>query len=118
MATCTKGSDMPEIWAVIVTVILLMVIYAFVASKLKDRKIRMARKKSLPFVDDNVAPGIKYNIALSDGRKFHNAELVGSSTAEDGQFSFAGWEGMLVIRQETGKRVFLRQSSVRYIEEV
>ncbi len=109
---------MPEVWAVIVTVILVMIVYAYIASKIKDRKRKKARDKSLPFVEDNVRPGVQYNIFLNDGRKFMSVELVGSSTVYDGQFSFAGWEGMLVLKQANGKRIFLKQSAVRYIEEL
>jgi len=109
---------MSEVWAVIVSVIVLMVIYGYIASKLKERRRKKARDKSLPFVEDNVRTGVQYNVFLNDGRKFLAVELVGSSTVDDGQFSFAGWEGMLVLKQAGGKRVFLKQSAVRYIEEV
>ncbi|MHB1232679.1 MAG: hypothetical protein ACYCZQ_08905 [Burkholderiales bacterium] len=109
---------MSEVWAVIVTVILVMIIYAYIASKIKDRKRKKARDRSLPFVEDNVRPGVQYNVFLNDGRKFVSVELVGSSTVDDGQFSFAGWVGMLVLKQANGKRIFLKQSAVRYIEEL
>jgi hypothetical protein len=95
-----------------------MVIWAIIASKLKERKRKKAREKSLPFVEDNVRPGVQYNVILNDGRKFIAVELVGSSTIDDGQFSFAGWEAMLVLKQADGKRIFLKQSAVRYIEEI
>lgn len=62
--------------------------------------------------------GSKYNVFINDGRKFMGVELLGSSTEADGQFSFAGWEGMLVLKQPNGKRIFLKQSAVRYIEEI
>ncbi len=109
---------MSEVWAVIVVVIILMVIYGYVSSKLKDRKRKKVREKSLPYVEDNVRAGCRYNVALSDNRRFENVELVGTSTVENGQFSFAGWEGMLVLKQTNGKRLFLKQSGVRYIEEL
>ena len=109
---------MCEVWAVIAVVVILMVIYGYVSSMLRKRKQRKAREKSLPFVEDNVRAGCRYNVCLSDSRKFENVELVGSSTVADGQFSFAGWEGMLVLKYSNGKRLFLRQSAVRYIEEL
>jgi hypothetical protein len=109
---------MSEVWAVIVSLIIFMVIYGYVASKIKAHKRKKARDKSLPFVEDNVRPGVLYNVFLNDGRKFVSVELVGSSTVADGQYSFAGWEGMLVLKQTTGKRVFIKQSAVRFIEEV
>ncbi|MFQ2430739.1 hypothetical protein ACK31J_18715 [Aeromonas caviae] len=59
---CAKGNEMPEIWVVIITVILIMIIYAYIASKIKDRKRKKAREKSLPFVEDNVHPGVQSDI--------------------------------------------------------
>jgi len=115
---CVKGENMSEVWAVIVAVVLLMIVYGYISSKIKARKRRKARDKSLPYVEDNVQPGVNYNVFLNDGRKFLGVELVGSTTVEDGQYSFAGWEGMLVLKQATGKRIFIKQTAVRYIEEI
>lgn len=115
---CEGETFMSTVWAIIVSVILLMVIYSFISSKIKTRRKNKIREKSLPFVEDNVRPGVLYNIALNDGRKFMRVKLLGSSLIEDGQFSFAGWEGMLVLQQENDKRIFLKQSAVRYVEEL
>lgn len=115
---CAKGNEISEVWVVIVMVILVIIIYAYITSKIKDQKRKKAREKSLPFVEDNVRPGVQYNVFLNDGRKFMAVELVGSTTIDDGQFSFAGWEGMLVLKQANSKRIFLKQSAVRYIEEL
>lgn len=108
---------MPEVWAVIVGVVLLLIIYGIVSSKLKARRQRRQREKSLPFVEDNIRTGVAYNVHLSDGRKYLGAQLVGTSDSTSGQFSIGGWEGMLVLMQSNGKRVFVRQSSVRCVEE-
>ena len=62
--------------------------------------------------------GVLYNVCLSDGRRFERVHILGCSTAEDGRFSFFGWEGMLVLKGESEKRVFLKQSAVRYVEEI
>ncbi|MDR1349305.1 MAG: hypothetical protein LBJ59_00735 [Zoogloeaceae bacterium] len=109
---------MPDVWVVVIAVIILMVAYAYISAKLKARKLRKSREKSLPFIEDNVRPGVLYNVCLSDGRRFECIQLLGCSTAEDGQFSFFGWEGMLVLKRENEKRIFLKQSAVRYIEEI
>jgi hypothetical protein len=113
-----KGSGMSEAWAVIVGVILLMIVWGYVASKLKARKRRKSREKSLPFVEDNVRPGFPYNVCLGDGRRFERVQIVGCSTVEDDRFSFFGWEGMLVLKGQDEKRIFLKPSAVRYIEEI
>jgi hypothetical protein len=57
-------------------------------------------------------------VCLGDGCRFEHVQLIGCSTAEDGQFSFSGWEGMLVLKGQNEKRIFLKLSAVRYIEEI
>jgi len=117
-SNCSKGEQMPEIWAFIVGIIVLMVIYAWISSKLKDRRKRKVRESTVPYVSENLTTGKKYNIHLNDGRIFESIEVVGTSEPEEGQFSFTGWEEMLILKRDTGKRIFLKQSSIRYIEEV
>ena len=109
---------MPEIWAVIVGVILLLIVYGLASSKLKAHRLRKAREKYLPFVEDNVRPGVQYNVYSSNGQKFLDVELIGASDAEIGQFVMGGWSGMLILKRKDGKRIFIRQSSVRCIEEL
>jgi len=109
---------MSGVWAAIVCVVLFMIVYTYVSTKVRERRSRKSREKSLPFVEDNVRPGVQYNVFLNDGRKFMDVQLVGSSTVADGQYSFAGWEGMLILKKGDGKRVFLKQSAVRYVEEL
>jgi hypothetical protein len=106
-----------EIWAVIVGIIVLLIIYGIASSKLRSRKQRAARQKALPFVDETVRVGQKYNVYLSDGRSFRQVELLGTNDPSSGQFALGGWEGMLVLKQSSGKRVFVRQASVRCVEE-
>ena len=108
---------MSTVWAIIVSVIILMVIYGYVAAKFKARKKRIAREKSLPLVADTVRLGTKYNVHLSDGRKFIQVEFVGSALAEDNTLPFSGWEDMLILKHDNGKKIFLKQSAVRVIEE-
>lgn len=109
---------MSQIWAVIVSVILLMVIYSYISSKIKEKKKNKLREKSIPLIEDNISPGNLYNVHISDGRKFLAVEILGSSSSENGQVTFTGWESMFVLKQQSGKRIFLRQTAIRYIEEV
>ena len=112
---------MSEGWAIIVGPIVIFIIYGIVygiVPKLKARRTHKQREKSLPFVEETVRQGVLYNVHLGDGRKYLGVELLGTSDSSSGQFAIGGWQGMLVLKQATGKRVFLRQSSVRCIEEV
>ncbi len=108
---------MPDIWAIIVSIIILMVIYGYISSKISDRKKKKLRKETVPEISDSIKTGINYNIHLSDGRKFENVVIVGSVESEDEAFSFAGYEGLLVFKQQNGKKVYLKKPSIRYIEE-
>lgn len=109
---------MPEVWAVIVGAIVLLIVYGIVSSKLKARKQRAAREKLLPYVAETVRVGQRYSVHLSDGRTYSNVELVGTNDPASGQFALGGWEGMLVLKQPSGKHVFVRQGSVRCVEEL
>jgi hypothetical protein len=116
-ANCAKGNSMPEIWAIIAAVIISLILVSFISSKLTARRQRKQREKSLPFVEDNVRVGVSYNVYMNDGRKFLACQLAGTSDDASGKFIMGGWEGMLVILQSNGKRAFVRQGSVRCIEE-
>ncbi len=108
---------MPEVWAVIVGAIVLLIVYGIVSSKLTASRQRKAREKALPFVAETVRTGQRYNVYMSDGRKFLDVEILGTSDPADGQSPIGGWEGMLVLKQSSAKKVFIRQSSVRCVEE-
>lgn len=109
---------MSQVWAVIVGTIVLLVIYGIVSAKLKARRERVAREKLLPYVDETVRTGQRYIVHLSDGRTYRDVELLGTNDPASGQFALGGWEGMLVLKQASGKRVFIRQGSVRCVEEL
>jgi len=109
---------MPDIWAIIVIVIILMVIYGYVSSKLSERRKRKIRERSIPLLTESLKSGIKYNVHLSDGRKFLKVEIVGSVEGENAEFSFAGWDGMLVLKNEAKKKIYIKKSSIRFVEEL
>jgi hypothetical protein len=96
----------------------MMVIYTWISSKIKARRKLKVRQSTVPYVNENLTTGKKYNVHLNDGRIFESIEVVGSSQPEEGQFSFTGWEEMLILKKETGKRIFLKQASIRFVEEV
>lgn len=109
---------MSDIWAYIVIGIIFMILYGYVSSKMSERKKRKLREETVPELEKSLRTNVPYNVHLSDGRKFMNVTLLGTIEGEEQGFTFAGWDGMLVLGQSTGKRVFLKKSSVRFIEEV
>lgn len=108
---------MQTVWAVIVGTIILLIVYGIISSKLTDRRKRIAREKALPYLSETIRPGFKYDVTLSDGRTFAGVELLGTSDPADGHFSLGGWEGMVVLKTESGKRIFARQAAIRFLVE-
>ena len=114
----TKGDLVPDTWEVIVIVIILMVIYGYVSSELSYRRKRKIREESIPPINDGLRSSVNYNIHLSDGRKFQNVQIIGSIEESDAEYSFAGWDGMLVLINKEKKKIYLKKLSIRFIEEL
>lgn len=108
---------MPQVWAIIVTVVLLLVIYAMVSSRISARRRLKAREKALPYVDDAIRPGKRYDLQLSDGRRFNGVQILGTTDPKDGQFPLGGGEGLLVLKLDDGRKAYIRQTSVRCVIE-
>lgn len=109
---------MSEVWAIIVSVIIAMVIFGYISSKLSAHKRKKLRAETVPAISESIRRGVEYNVHLSDGRKFENVQIVGNVENEDDAFSFAGFDGMLVLLQENGRKVFLKKPSIRFIVEI
>lgn len=107
---------MDAVW-LICTALIVLIVYGTIASLVGSRRQRKAREQSLPFLDDAPRAGVVYDVLLSDGRKFPGVQLLGTSSTKPGPLAIGGPEGMLVLLRPTGKRVFVRQTAVRCIEE-
>jgi hypothetical protein len=114
---CTRENNMSEVWAVIVIVILMLIVYGIVSSKLSARRQREAREKMLPYLDETIVPDRRHNLLMSDGRKFMDVRILGTTDPKLGQSPLGDWGLMLVILLDSGKKAFIRPSSVRCIEE-
>jgi len=108
---------MPDIWAIIVLIIIFMIFYGYISSEIKAKKKRKLRKGTIPSIIDNLKVGYKYNVVLSDGKIFDNVEIVGSVESDDAAFSFADYHGMLVIKKENEKKIYIKKSCIRFVEE-
>jgi hypothetical protein len=114
---CNGGNNMSEIWAIIVIAILVLIVYGIVSSKLSARRQREAREKMLPYLDETIVPDRRHNLFMSDGRKFMDVRILGTTDPKLGQSPLGDWGLMLVILMDSGKKAFIRPSSVRCIEE-
>lgn len=108
---------MSGIWAIIVGVFLLLIIYGIVSSKIGAKRQREAREKMLPYVDEAIVPDRKHHLFLSDGRRLMDVRILGTTDPKLGQTPLGDWGLMLVVLMDSGKKAFVRPSSVRCIEE-
>lgn len=112
---CAGGTD---IWAYIVIAIVLMVIYGYVSSKYSDWKKKKNREANFPQAENSIKKGVAYNVILNSGHKFNTVEVLGVIENEEDEITFANWEGLFVLVQENGKKIFVKRASIRFIEEV
>jgi hypothetical protein len=115
MTNC--GSDTSMVWAVIVGAVALLIAYGIVSSHLKTLRKRRIREKTVPFTEYNVQRGRKYNVFLANGVSYRDVEVVGTTDPDSGQFSLGGYDGMLVLQRTDSRKVFVRATFVRFIEE-
>ena len=80
-----------------------------VPSKLENRRNTKIRSKTIPMITGYPTTDALYNLHLSDGRKFLNTLILGSIKGDTATFSFAGYDGMLVIKLKSGRRAFIKK---------
>ena len=108
-----------DIWAWIVIGIMLMVVYTYIASLISDWKKKKLREKRLPMIHEGLTTDTLYTVHLSNGHSFKKVRIVGSIEGEEAEIlSFAGWAGVLVLLREDGKRIYLKKTAIRFVEEV
>lgn len=108
---------MSEVWAIIVIVILMLIIYGIVSAKMDARTQRLAQERMLPFLQEALVPESFYDLSLSDGRTFKGVQLLGTTDPNLRLSPLGEWGVMLVLLQASGKKAFVRPHSVRCIEE-
>ena len=63
-----------------------------------------------------IKEGCRYDIALSDGCTFCQAEILGTAQGKEAELLF-GYGNMLVLRLSDGRKTYVRQSCVRCMIE-
>jgi hypothetical protein len=103
-------------WAVVICVILFLIIYSYISSKIEEKKRKVQREKYFPILDFDISSHVKYNFEMNNGRKFFAMEVIGSLDGSDAVPDFM--HGFMVLKNEAGKRIFIRQAAIRSIEEI
>lgn len=114
---CNEENTMSDIWAIIVVVILVLIVYGIVSAKLEARKRRLAQERMLPSLREAFVSEASYDLSLSDGRTFKSVLLLGTTDSHVASSPLGEWGVMLVLLQPSGKKAFVRPYSVRCIEE-
>lgn len=110
---------MEYFWAGLVTLIVLWIAGAIVASKIKNRRIRRATEKIFPKLADHIQADRRYNIFLSHGKTLQNVKFIGISPAHDQgnpylPFPLCAW---LIVEKANGKKAYLKPDTVKFYED-
>ena len=106
-------------WQIISVIVFSTMIYlSFQNSRSRSRKREQTwRKQAFPEAECSpIRKGCRYDIALSDGRTFRQAEILGTAQGKEAEFLF-GYGNMLVLRLSDGRKAYVRQACVRCMIE-
>ena len=104
-------------WQIIGVIVFSTMIYLSFQNS-RSRKCEQAwRKQAFPEAECSpIQKGCRYDIALSDGRTFGQAEILGTAQSKEAEFLF-GYGNMLVLRLSDGRKAYVRQACVRCMIE-
>jgi hypothetical protein len=105
---------------VILGVVLLAVsaaIYAYVVSNLKEQKIRSKQEILAPKFSGETSEGQKFNVYLTSGNVFLEVSIIGVIERGSNDYFFANWDGILIVQTDAKKKIYIRKSCLKYIEE-
>ena len=107
-------------WMIIVGFIFLLVVWAYVASLIKDRRYRSAVRDLLPEINDHLKLNTIYRVHLSSGRILENVRFVGISRpyGKAGEYLPFPLHDWVAVEHEPGKRTFIKPSTIRIYEEI
>ena len=109
---------MAEIWAVIVSVILILIIFGMIKSSREKSRNKKIAERFIQETDDFVRTGRVYSIILSDGRRLDDVTIIGYSKFNDNVMGYSNYlPGNWMILESSTKRIFVRPSAIRYYEE-
>jgi len=110
---------MDYFWAIFASVVVILIIYGIISSRLKQRRIRKATAKIFPTVQDHIQADKRYNIFLSHGKTIQNVRFIGISPAFDQHnpylpFPLCQW---LIVEKADGARAYLKPETVKFYED-
>ena len=104
-------------WPIISVIVFSTMIYLSFQNSRSRKREQAWRKQAFPEAECSlIKEGCRYDIALSDGRTFRQAEILGTAQGKEAEFLF-GYGNMLVLRLSDGRKAYVRQSCVRCMIE-
>src|SRR5262245_44534732 len=110
---------MDKFWVPLISLIVLLILWGIIYSKIKNRRIRIATEKIFPKLVDHIQTDRRYNIFLSHGKTIQNVRFLGISPAHDQNnlylpFPLCQW---LIVEKSNGKRAYLKPETVKFYED-
>ena len=115
MSADLKGT----IWSIVALLVVILIIYAIINSKIKERKKKKFSEKHLPTIKNHLSIDKSYNIFLNNGKIFENVKFLGitesyNSSQSNLPFTLCDW---VAIEKSNGKKIFLKPTTIKYFEE-
>jgi hypothetical protein len=112
---------METVWAVIVSVILILIIYGIINSKIQKHKpvsISIGNIK-LKKIDDVFEPEKRYHVVINSGTKFERVKIIGFAEAVGDPYGEVVWSSRrwLVLEGPDGVRVFVSPYRIMWMKE-
>ena len=108
-------------WAIIVSVILVLIIYGIVNSIIQKRKpvsVSLGNIK-LKKIDEVFDPAKRYHVVINSGTKFEKVKIIGFAEAVGGPDYEVAWPSRrwLILEGVDGTRVFVSPHRVMWMKE-
>lgn len=98
----------------------LIAVWAHVADRIRQRRIRRETEKIIPWIADHLQPDRSYNIFLSHGKTLNNVRFIGLTPDRESTgylplpFPLSQW---LIVEKASGGRAYIKPETVRYYED-
>ena len=104
-------------WQIISVIVFSTMIYLSFQNSRSRKREQAWRKQAFPEAECSlIKEGCRYDIALSDGRTFRQAEILGTAQGKEAEFLF-GYGSMLVLRLSDDRKAYVRQACIRCMIE-
>lgn len=104
-------------WLIISAIVFSTMIYLSFQNSRSRKREQAWREQTFPEAECSlIKEGCRYDIALSDGRTFRQAEILGTAHGKEAEFLF-GYGSMLVLRLSDDHKAYVRQACIRCMIE-